>query len=188
MKNAKNLLTKAVVGTTMTVTVVTSMTLPSIGRDNLSFFCDTYKGEYATKVRTVRGNKPIAIYDNWGNRSGWTAKRRCEKVSYRFQKFYEYGLLRYIRTGKIGKYSVICVTPQKNISCRKHHVLLTLNTGVNPQTALVRLVSQGEGDVSYSDVIRIASQNSPQVSYFSTDNQGHLYVDVEKLIHISPIE
>lgn len=187
MAIAKYMLAKVFAGSVISLSSCISMMLPSVARDNLSFFCSTYKGDYATKVRTSRGNKPIVIYEHWASRSGWTAKRRCEKVSYRFQRFYEHGFLRYMRTGRIGKYPVICVTRQKNIPCRKHHVLFTLNTGVNPQTALVKLVSQGTGDVS-SQISRISSGDTQDVSYFSTDNQGNLYIDVERLIEISPTE
>ncbi|MHC5916986.1 MAG: COP23 domain-containing protein [Nostoc sp.] len=168
------------------LTISSSMIQPSLAQADLSFFCDTYQGNYVTKVLTSKGNRAIVSYESWASASGWTAKKRCQQVSSRFQSFYNQNILQYIRSGRVGNYPVICVTPQKGASCQENHVLITLEIGTNPQAALRSLVGQSRGDSS-EGVSRVSYQNSPQPSYFSTDNQGNLYVNIEKLIETAPV-
>ncbi|BAY42195.1 hypothetical protein NIES2111_65910 (plasmid) [Nostoc sp. NIES-2111] len=182
----KKLLTKAVSGCAVAVTIGSSMTQPSLAQENFSFFCDTFNGNYVTKVRTTKGNRAIIIYENWASASGWTARQRCQRVSSRFQSFYNQNLLQYMRSGTVNNYPVICVTPQKGFPCQRNHVLLTLKLGTDPQAALRSLVGKSQGDSS-SPVSAWGYQVSVESSYFSTDQQGNLYVNVKQLIETALI-
>ncbi|MBW4498716.1 MAG: COP23 domain-containing protein [Scytonema hyalinum WJT4-NPBG1] len=183
-----NLLTQGVTGLAIALTFSTSMTKPSLAQEPpLSFFCDIFQSNYATKVRTSKGNRAILFYEDWASSSGWTPKKRCQAVSSRFQNFYNQNLLKYMRSGKVKNYPVICVTPQKGTPCQENHVLITLEAGTNPQAALRSLVSQSQGDSS-SGVSAMSYQEPTEPSYFSTDSQGNLYVNVEELIETAPVD
>jgi len=181
------LFSKAVTGFAIAVTVSSTMAQPSPAQETLSFFCDTFQGNYVTKVRTTKGNKAIIIYDNWATDSGETPRKRCQEVSRRFQQFYNQNTLQYMRTGIVNHYPVIYVTPQKEVSCDEKHVLITLKKGTNPEAALESLVSRSRGDSS-SAIAKMSSQNSEKPSYFSRDNQGNFYVDIKELIETTPVE
>ncbi|BAY37668.1 hypothetical protein NIES2111_20070 [Nostoc sp. NIES-2111] len=182
-----NLLTQAVSGCGIAISCSISFMQGSQAQEPVSFFCDTFEGNYVTKVRTSKGNRAIISYGNWASASGWTAKQRCQSVTSRFERLHEQNLLQYMRTDVVNNYSVICVTPQKGVSCRKNHVLITLKPGTDPQTALKNLVGQSRGDSS----VAVSALSYPQpapATYFSTDEQGNLYVDIKQLIETAAVD
>ena len=125
----RKLLTKLLAGCAIALGATAALSRPSEA-ENRRFFCDTDNHHSlgnvpSTIARTTRGDIPII---NWVSErtNGWTPERRCELVSQRFQRYYDNGTLKYIRTGNINNHPVICVASSKGGDCLERDVLLTL--------------------------------------------------------------
>lgn len=89
------------------------------------YFCALLNGTPRTFVRTERGNRPII---SWVNQVGqWTPIERCMEVSNRFQRFHDHGTLRYVGTGTVNGYPVLCAVKAQGDSCYDYNILVTLN-------------------------------------------------------------
>lgn len=167
--------------TSLLSTCVTSL---SWANGDLSFFCGTSQETYATKVRTTTGDKPIIYYRNWAQGSGWTAQKRCQEVTQRFQQFHNQNRLKYLRVGYIHPHPVVCVTPSLQTSCLPQDILFTLEPGTNARTALNNLISLSKGNSSggVSAYAYIGSQSSISSPLIQNDAQGNPYIDIRTLI------
>jgi hypothetical protein len=101
------------------------------------YTCLERNGKSTTVVDTRRGRIELIVWQsNFFQGSGWDPQSRCEEVSSRFQQFSDTGELRYVTTGKINGYNVICVAdserPQQNI-CQNNGLLITLEPNDNPE-------------------------------------------------------
>ena len=148
------------------------------------FFCDTYQGEHATLVRSRQGNLPMILWDSGDfNRSGWTDQRRCGAVSQRLQSYHDNGKLRYLRTGSVGLYPVICVANQQGGSCPQSQVVVTLMPGTSSGSVYQRLrqISQGAG------LAPVRLSGSDQLFFFGepdpVSNEPTYYLDVPQWLY-----
>ena len=69
----------------------------------------------------------------------WVMTRGCQAIANRFQRYYDNGTLKYMRTGMINGYPVICVGTSTGGSCRQRDVLVTLKWGKNPASILEQM-------------------------------------------------
>jgi len=103
------------------------------------FSCVTADGIPTTVAQTARGNVPVI---KWVSKefdgAGWTAQRRCQEVSDRFQKFHQSGELNYLTTGKMGGQQVVCVTNENGKDCRG--LLVTIRPTSTPSETLQKLM------------------------------------------------
>ena len=156
---------------------------PSVAQQKNKFFCaTTTEGEYVTAAEDHGNNIPIIVWEsNWPSESGWTPERRCQAVSERFQYHYTQNTLRYMRTGQIGNYPVICIAADKGGNCHQDSVILTLQPGDNAEETLKELAE-----------IRTRTQTAPvslsSANAYSYDNNGVLYVDVNAMINVIPAQ
>ncbi|MGK7899861.1 MAG: COP23 domain-containing protein [Hormoscilla sp.] len=125
--------------------LVLGATTPSKAQEQ-QFFCGTdYNYRYDTTVpatiaRTTRGDVPMIHWVSyWASNSGWTPQRRCQAIANRFQRYYDNGMLKYMRTGIVNGYRVICVGTSTGGSCRPRDVLVTLKWGRNPALILEQM-------------------------------------------------
>jgi len=125
--------------------LVLGATTPSKAQEQ-QFFCGTdYNYRYDTTVpatiaRTTRGNVPMIQWVSyWASNSGWTPQRRCQAIANRFQRYYDNGMLKYMRTGIVNGYPVICIGSSTGGSCRARDVLVTLKWGSNPAFILEQM-------------------------------------------------
>jgi len=94
-----------------------------------TFVCGKSRGTPTTIAQTQQGNVSIIRWtSDYFEQSGWTPQRRCEAVSERFQTFYDKGTLKYLTTGRMNGYTVICVAERQGGPCGdrllftvKHH-------------------------------------------------------------------
>lgn len=125
--------------TTLTITAV--MNQPSYA-GNTTFYCGKSKGVPVTFARTQNGGKVTII--NWTSNAyfppPWTAQRRCEQVSKRFQRSNDNGTLKNITTGTLNGQPVVCAGTSRNETCTGNNLLFTLKRGVNPSDTLRRLL------------------------------------------------
>ncbi len=134
------LFTQMLTGLAIALTLGTAATEPSAAQSK-KFFCGRSDGAPATVVRKSGGNVPIIIWvDRSFEASGWTPQRRCQVVSDRFQEFDDLGLLRYIRTGTVNRYPVLCVANYQKRACPSTQVLITLDRGSDAEFYLRALL------------------------------------------------
>lgn len=104
------------------------------------FVCSSVGGVPTTEAITRDGRKVSVI--RWTSRvfsgSGWTAERRCQEVSSRFDQFRQQGRLRYITTGRMRGQSVLCTAQSMAGAC--DGLLYTLKPGQDPSATLARLL------------------------------------------------
>ncbi|MDS9397841.1 COP23 domain-containing protein [Aphanizomenon flos-aquae NRERC-008] len=72
----------------------------------------------------------------------WTAQRRCDEVSRRFQRSNDNGTLKNITTGTLRGEPVVCAGTSQNTACTSNNLLFTLKRGVNPSATLRRLLDR----------------------------------------------
>jgi hypothetical protein len=103
---------------------------------NTRFACQSANGQYTVVYNPE--SQPGKVYP-WANPSamggGWTPERRCNEISRRLEAYRPDGLLE-MRTGVENGYNVICVTTQKNSSCR---IVLTVPQGQDPTSTRNRV-------------------------------------------------
>ncbi len=99
-----------------------------VGRDT-RFTCEQVNGEYL--VMYSPASQPDQSYE-WARPSemggGWTPARRCAEISRRLESYRPDGLLE-MRTGLENGYNIVCVTTERNPSCR---IVLTVPPGQDP--------------------------------------------------------
>jgi hypothetical protein len=112
--------------------------------------------------------------------SRYTPQQRCQDVSARFQSFNDNGTLKFIRTGSVNRYPVLCVANSKGGNCASNAVLVTLRRGSDPQIVLERLL-----DLRARAAGRTLRLSGSQAVFYE---QGEAYVDIEKLLNSSAVE
>jgi len=104
------------------------------------FVCGSDGGVPTTEAITLDGRNVSVI--RWTSRvfagSGWSAQRRCQEVSSRFEQFRQQGRLRFITTGRMRGQSVLCTALSSGGAC--DGLLYTLKPGQDPSATLARLL------------------------------------------------
>ncbi|AUT01960.1 hypothetical protein CLI64_17060 [Nostoc sp. CENA543] len=127
--------------TGLTIALLTiTVTQPSRA-EGTTFYCAKNKGIPVTFARTQDGKKVPII--RWVSSNyfppPWTAQRRCAEVSRRFQRNYDNGRLRRIKTGTLRGEPVVCAAMNQNSACTDNTLLFTLKRGTDPNAIVRRL-------------------------------------------------
>ncbi len=147
-----------------TLLLTTTALSTSAASNTVTFTCSQIEGVPATVVQTSKGDVPVIKWvSNYFVNSGWTAERRCNEVSARFQEYHSQGKLKYLTTGIKNGQNVVCVTQQDKGSCED--LLFTLKAGSNPGKTLERLLD-----------IRKSASHKP---LFETSK---VYIDMEQYL------
>ncbi|PSB02480.1 COP23 domain-containing protein [Merismopedia glauca] len=109
---------------------------------NATFFCAVSRGTPATYARTARGNVKIISWASNVFGSTYSPLQRCVEVSRRFQRNYDNGNLRTIKTGFIRGYPVVCAARTQDSPCSDRTLLFTLNRGSNANLVARRLLDR----------------------------------------------
>jgi Circadian oscillating protein COP23 len=109
-----------------------------------TFYCGKSKDVPITYARTQDGkNVPLV---RWASNNyfppPWTAQRRCSEVSRRFQKNYDNGTLKNIKTGTIRGEAVVCAAIKSGSPCTDSTLLFTLKRGANPSATVRSLLDR----------------------------------------------
>lgn len=132
------LFAQALAGTALALGATATITQPSYAESK--FYCDTSNDVPVTMVSTSRGNEPMI---RWVSQdfvsSGYSPEQRCQEVSNRFQRAYENQTLRYIRTGMINNYPVLCIARREGEDCSKSRLIVTFKHNTNPEVILQQL-------------------------------------------------
>ncbi|HEY9875176.1 MAG TPA: COP23 domain-containing protein [Candidatus Obscuribacterales bacterium] len=156
-----------------------SISQPSYAQST-TFFCGTSKGRPATIARTSRGDVPMIRWRSKFFHPEYSSQQRCEQVSARFQAFYNQGTLKYIRTGTVKGYPVLCIANSQGGDCETNGLIVTLRPGTDPQLVMERLLN-----------LRARAAGKPielsgsQLVFYA---DGEVYVDIEQLLDVAPVE
>jgi len=104
----------------------------------LSFYCGMSRGTPTTIAKSGDRVVPIIRWTSAAfSESGYSAQRRCQEVSRRFQTYYDDGSLSFITTGRMNGQNVICVARSHGGPCAG--LLFTLKPGANPTQVVNQL-------------------------------------------------
>ncbi len=110
-------------------------------KSSVQYRCMDREGLPATVAYTSRGAIELIRWQNdYFSASNYTPARRCQEVSTRFQHHSDTNNLRFISTGKINNYNVICIS-EKTGACKPDGLLITLQADDNPEDVLRNLFS-----------------------------------------------
>ena len=112
-----------------------------------TYKCLTIKGQPTTVVDTPRGRISLIVWQSgFFSRGGWTPERRCQEVSNRFQHHENTRNLRYISTGTLNGYNIICVAEKQetidrdnSYQCQNNGLILTLENKDDPNQVMREL-------------------------------------------------
>jgi hypothetical protein len=166
------------VGMLTTFVTTTILNQPSVAR-NPVFRCDNgrFKGKSVptTFVFTQDGKKVPLIYWVSDYFAGLKPQQRCQQVSYRFQRSYDNGTLRYIKTGILNRQPVVCATAERNAACTNNNLLFTLKPGSDPDATARQLF----------DRRALASGNATNQSGGEASNDP-VNIDIEAFLYFAP--
>lgn len=111
------------------------------------YSCINHQGKPMTVVDTMRGRIQLIVWESdYFRASGWTPEKRCQEVTNRFQEFSDQGILKYVTTGIMNKYPVICLgekvqKPQAGdtYQCQSDGLLITLQMNDKPTEVMRQL-------------------------------------------------
>ncbi|APB32978.1 hypothetical protein GlitD10_0664 [Gloeomargarita lithophora Alchichica-D10] len=138
MFSAKKLLQGGLVGLGAMLGILSFMPHATANPQKLSFYCGTSQGSPATLAKSGSRVVPIIRWSSDAfSDSGYSATRRCQEVSKRFQTYYNDGSLSFITTGRMNGQNVVCVARSNGGPCAG--LLFTLKPGSNPTQAINQL-------------------------------------------------
>ncbi|WP_310487921.1 COP23 domain-containing protein, partial [Chamaesiphon sp. VAR_69_metabat_338] len=114
---------------------------PSRATPSRKFSCESIGGTPTTVVKTVRGNLPMIHWVRSFTGKYNNISQRCDEVSNRLGRFNRDGKLKYIRTGNVNTYPVLCVDAGvSGNTCPKSSVLVTLPKGTDSAQILQQML------------------------------------------------
>jgi len=104
----------------------------------IRYECRNAADQLSTVAHTERGMIELIVWESDYFGSNWSPAKRCETVSQRFQQFSDQQLLRFVSTGNLNNYNVICISEQAG-KCLDQGLLLTLEQNDKPTRILRQL-------------------------------------------------
>jgi hypothetical protein len=148
---------------------------PSQAQPSRKFRCELVGGVPITVVKTVRGNIPMLHWVNSFTGRYNSVNQRCNEVSARLDRFNRDGKLKFIRTGNVNSYPVLCADAGvSGNTCPKTSVLVTLAKGTDSSQILQQLVD-------------LRARASGQIIQLSGEQlvryrNGDAYINVDRLL------
>ncbi len=144
-------------------------------KSSRKFRCEHINGVPTIVVKTVRGNIPMIRWVKSFSGRYNSVDRRCTEVSARLDRFNRNGKLKFIRTGNVNTYPVICAdTGVSGNTCPNQSVLVTLPKGTDSGQTLQQLLdlrARASGQI-------INLSGSQLIQY----RNGDAYVSVNRLL------
>lgn len=113
---------------------------PTPSTTSAIFYCGMSDGQPVTFVQTAtRGKIPLIVWVKPDLTFGWSPRQRCDKVSARFQEFYDNGTLDYVTAGKVDDRLVLCVSSKRESPCSLSNVLIYLSPGTDANAVLEQI-------------------------------------------------
>jgi Circadian oscillating protein COP23 len=148
---------------------------PSQAQPSRKFSCELMNGTPTTVVKTVRGNIPMIHWVKSFTGRYNNIDRRCNEVSSRLDRFNRDGKLKFIRTGNVNSYPVLCVDAGvSGNTCAKNSVLVTLPKGTDSAQILQQML-----DLRARASGRIIQLSGEQLVRY---RDGDAYVNIDLLL------
>jgi hypothetical protein len=148
---------------------------PIQAKSSRKFQCELVAGIPTTVVRTVRGNIPTIHWVKSFTGRYNNVNQRCTEVSTRLEKFNRNGQLKFIRTGNVNSYPVLCVdTGVSGNTCPMTSVLVTLPKGSDSSHILQQML-----DLRARAAGKIIQLSGTQLV---TYRNGDAYVNIDRLL------
>jgi len=154
---------------------------PSNAKEKTHFVCGSDQGVPATLAISPDGKSvPVIRYVSESfERAGYSAQKRCEEISARFQYYNERRELDFMTVGKINGQNVICVTRKEGGDCSRdlkyEGLLIAVSPFANPRITLEQLIatrlqagsalSEGGEDRPYVNTRCLIEAGNNQASY-----------------------
>jgi Circadian oscillating protein COP23 len=139
------------------------------------FRCELMDGVPTTMVKTTRGNIPMIHWVKSFTGRYHNVKQRCSEVSARLDRFNQRGELKFIRTGNVNSYPVLCVDAGvSGNTCSQRNVLVTLSKGSDSGLMLQQLL-----DLRARASGRIIQLSGRQLVRY---RNGDAYVNIDQLL------
>ena len=103
--------------------------------------CEEINGKPTTVLYTPQKRIAIIVWRSRHFGAQWNPRARCEAVSKRFQDHHNQKNLRYITTGMMNGYNIICVADRDLETCKPDGILITLENEDNPRQVAEELFS-----------------------------------------------
>ena len=159
----------------MTLVIDSQWAQPIQAQPSRKFQCELVAGVPTTVVQTVRGSIPTIHWVKTFTGRYNNVNQRCAEVSTRLERFNRNGKLKFIRTGNVNSYPVLCVdTGVSGNTCPMTSVLVTLPKGSDSSHILQQMLdlrARAAGKV-------IQLSGTQLVSY----RNGDAYVSVDRLL------
>jgi hypothetical protein len=121
--------------------IVPQSFLPIQAQPSRKFRCELVRGVPTTIVQTVRGNIPAIRWVKSFTGRYSSVDRRCNEVSARLDRFNRAGKLKFIRTGNVNSYPVLCIDAGvSGNTCPMTSVLVTLPKGTDSSKVLQQML------------------------------------------------
>lgn len=147
--------------------------------DRVSFYCGTIlhsetREEIPATVANVPQRKAKIAMVAWTTElAAWSAEKRCDTVSAKFQTFHEDGRLNYLANGESAGEPIICAKLDTQEECSGENQLFQVKAGTNPEDVIAALQGTLAGEIK-DTVIEQSSYN------------GQTHVSVSKLLENAP--
>ncbi|WP_310481422.1 COP23 domain-containing protein [Chamaesiphon sp. VAR_48_metabat_403] len=157
------------------LTIESQWLQPSQAQSTRKFSCEVLGGSPTTVVQTVRGSIPMIHWVKSFTGRYNNVDRRCNEVSNRLDRFDRAGKLKYIRTGNVNTYPVLCVDAGiSGNTCPKSSVLVTLPKGTDSAHMLQQML-----DLRARASGRIIQLSGEQLVRY---RNGDAYVNIDRLL------
>jgi hypothetical protein len=148
---------------------------PSLAQSSRKFSCAVVAGVPTTVVRTVRGNLPTIRWVKSFTGKYNSVNQRCQEVSTRLDRFNRDGKLKFIRTGNVNSYPVLCVDAGvSGNTCPMNSVLVTLPKGTDSSQVLQQML-----DLRAHAAGKIIQLSGSQLVHY---RNGDAYVNIDRLL------
>ena len=148
---------------------------PTQAQPSQKFQCKLVAGIPTTVVNTVRGNIPTIHWVKSFTGRYNNVNQRCTEVSTRLDRFNRNGQLKFIRTGNVNNYPVLCVDISvSGNTCPMTSVLVTLPKGSDSSHILQQMLDLRAR--AAGQIIQLSGKQL--VSY----RNGDAYVSIERLL------
>jgi Circadian oscillating protein COP23 len=159
----------------MTIAIDPYWSQSSQAQPSRKFRCELMNGAPTTVVKTVRGSIPMIHWVKSFTGQYNNLDRRCNEVSSRLDRFNRDGKLKFIRTGNVNSYPVLCVDAGvSGNTCAKTSVLVTLPKGTDSAQILQQML-----DLRARASGRIIQLSGDQLVRY---REGDAYVNIDLLL------
>lgn len=135
-------------------------------KPKIRYECKNEANKLSTVAHTERGTIELIVWESNYFGTNWTPAKRCETVTQRFQQFSDQRLLRFVSTGSMNNYNVICISEQAG-QCLDQGLLITLERQDRPTQVLRQLfnyrasIRRGGRKKEVIDFERLLNERAP---------------------------